>query len=54
MNVEIYNPDHLPEEFIRAEIAQAEKEQVEADCLQLMEEMEALQAAERQEEPPQV
>ena len=27
MNVEIYNPDHLPEEFIRAEIAQAEKEQ---------------------------
>ena len=34
--------------------AQAEKEQVEADCLQLMEEMEALQAAERQEEPPQV
>ena len=27
MNVEIYNPDDLPEEFIRAEIAQAEKEQ---------------------------
>ena len=27
MNVEIYNPDHLPEEFIRAEIAQSEKEQ---------------------------
>ena len=26
MNVEIYNPDNLPEEFIRAEIAQAEKE----------------------------
>jgi len=27
MNVEIYNPDNLPEDFIRAEIAQAEKEQ---------------------------
>ena len=27
MNVEIYNPDNLPEAFIRAEIAQAEKEQ---------------------------
>ena len=26
MNVEIYNPDGLSEEFIRAEIAQAEKE----------------------------
>ena len=26
MNVEIYNPDNLPDEFIRAEIAQAEKE----------------------------
>ena len=26
MNVEIYKPDNLPEEFIRAEIAQAEKE----------------------------
>ena len=27
MNVEIYNPDNLPEDFIRAEIAHAEKEQ---------------------------
>ena len=27
MNVEIYNPDGLPEDFIRAEIAQAEQEQ---------------------------
>lgn len=26
MNVEIYNPDHLPEAFVREEIAQAERE----------------------------
>lgn len=26
MNMEIYNPDNLPEEFINAEIAQVEKE----------------------------
>ena len=32
MNVEIYHPDDLPEEFIRAEIAQAEKEQNRKAC----------------------
>ena len=53
LEAEMNDPAHAADYQLLMQ-AQAEKEQVEADCLQLMEEMEALQAAERQEEPPQV